>query len=210
MADLDVQPKKGRPGWLWIVLALIGIALLFFLLRGCNDNDNVNTTDPANTTDTTAATTTSTRTRDWNAIDFNAPTATYSEVSDKDIEVRGNEEYAIYSLDEALLFDTGKSEIKSSAEAKLKQISASVSQRYKDGEVRVYGHTDTQGSADTNQELAEKRAESVKNWLTNNTDLSDDNISVHPVGESQPVASNETAAGRQQNRRVEIVAIKNN
>ncbi|WP_255474083.1 OmpA family protein [Pontibacter qinzhouensis] len=172
-------------------------------MRGCNDDDRVETTDPA-TTDTTAAATT--RDRDWNTVNFNAPRATYSEISDRDIEVRGNEDYAIYSLDETILFDVDQSNLRSGAEAKLKQITASVGQRFSGGDIRVYGHTDTQGSAGYNKELAEQRAESVKSWLTQNTDIDDDKISVHPVGESQPVASNETAEGRQQNRRVEIVA----
>ena len=54
------------------------------------------------------------------------------------------------------------------------------------------------------------RAEAVRNWLTQNGNISQDRISVHPVGEADPVASNQTAEGRQQNRRVEIVARRGN
>ena len=206
MADLDVQPKKNRPGWLWILLAVLAIAILFFILRGCNDDDEMDAADPVTTTDTTARMGTP---RDWDAVNFNAPRATYSEITDRDIEVRGNEDYAIYSLDETILFDSDQSQLRSGAEAKLKQVAASMSQRFSNGEIRIYGHTDKQGSAGYNKKLAEQRAEAVKNWLTKNGDVAANRITVHPVGESDPVASNETAAGRQQNRRVEIVARRN-
>jgi hypothetical protein len=61
-------------------------------------------------------------------------------------------------------------------------------------------------SAGSNKELAEQRAEAVRAWLAKNGNMSEGNISVHPVGESQPTASNATEQGRQKNRRVEIVA----
>ena len=213
MADLDVQPKKRRGSILpWILLALGAIALIYFLTRNRSDNDRddaavTTTTDSTSTTTTSANTAMGARDGDnWNDVDFNAPAAHYDEVTNKDIDVRGNNNYGIYGIGENILFDEGKSTIRPGAEANLRQIAASISKRYNGGEVRVYGHTDAVGSAGSNKDLAEQRAEAVRNWLVKNGNVAENRISLHPVGESQPVASNATESGRQQNRRVEIVA----
>lgn len=142
---------------------------------------------------------------DWNNVDMNLPTVDWPEFEDSDVEVRGNNRYSVYSVGEDVLFDTDKAEIRKGAEENLRKISSSIAQRHKDGQVRVYGYTDAQGSAGYNKDLAEKRAEAVRNWLQKNGNIAASRISVHPVGEAKPTASNETAKGRQQNRRVEIV-----
>lgn len=208
MAQLDVQPKSSRPWWMWLLLALVAIALLFFLLRGCDRGDDAEVaTDSVETTAPTAAPdATATEEGDWSDLDFNLPAATYGEITDADIDVRGNEDYAIYSIDETILFGSDQSAIQPQAAQKLEQVAASLGQRFEGGQVRVYGYTDAQGSASYNRELAEQRAAAVQDWLVRNGAVPQGNISLHPVGESRPVASNETAAGRQQNRRVEIVA----
>jgi outer membrane protein OmpA-like peptidoglycan-associated protein len=204
MADLNVQPKK-KSILPWILLALGIIALLIFLMRGCNDNDTEATDTAAVTAEgTTNATTTNTG--GWGDVDFNAPAATYPEITDKNISVRGSGNYAIYGLGENILFDEGKSTIRTSAEQNLRQIAASVGQRYKGAEIRIFGYTDAVGSAGYNKELAEQRAQAVSDWIAANGNISKDKISLEPVGEERPVASNSTSEGRQQNRRVEIVA----
>jgi outer membrane protein OmpA-like peptidoglycan-associated protein len=208
MADLNVEPKQNKPWWLWLLLGLIALLALIFLLRGCDDSTEDRDRD-RDTTATTAATDRDRRTTgddDWNRIDRNAPVATYQEITDRDVTVRGNEEYAIYALDETILFDTDSKELRSGATQKLQQVAQSLNQRYPNGQVRIYGYTDTRGSEDYNEQLAEERAEAVRNWLTRNGNIGNDRISLHPVGEADPVATNETAQGRQQNRRVEIVA----
>lgn len=209
MADLDVQPKKRSGSVLpWILLALGIIALLIYLVRRNNAGDAVaTTTDSATTTVSNAANNTANAVRDWwDRVDFGAPAARYDEVTDKNIDVRGNDQYGIYGMNENVLFDEGKSTIRPQAEANLKQIASSIGKRYNGGPVRIYGHTDAVGSAGYNKELAEQRAEAVQAWLVKNGSISASNVTLHPVGESQPVASNNTEAGRQQNRRVEIVA----
>ena len=208
MADLDVQPKKSRPWWIWLLLILIGLAVAFVLSRGCDreDDDAAEEATEMGAADTTAAVTTETTDDEWGDVNFDAPAATYEEITDKDINVRGTDDYAIYSLDETILFDTDKSTIKPAAADKLKQVAASMGKRFSGSKVRIYGYTDAQGSATYNKELAEQRAAAVQNWLVQNGNITQDNVTLHPVGESRPVASNATAAGRQQNRRVEIVA----
>ncbi|HEX8461380.1 MAG TPA: OmpA family protein [Segetibacter sp.] len=205
MADLNVQPKK-KSILPWLLLILGIIALLFFLLRGCNKNDTQTTPAADTVSSASTETTTSTTQDNWNDVDFNAPAATYPEVTDKNISVRGNTNYGIYGLGENILFDEGKSTIKADAEQNLKQIAASIEQRYKGANVRVYGYTDAVGSAGYNKELAEQRAKAVSDWLTANGNVPADKLSLQPVGEARPVASNATSEGREQNRRVEIVA----
>ena len=215
MAELDVQPKK-KNSWLpWLLLALGIIAGLFFLLRGCNNNkETVATTQSADTVSNTTGASGNNQavagvtTPTWDSINFNSPEAKYDEITNHDISIRGNDNYAIYSMGENILFGTDKSTIRPEAEANLKQLAASITKRFNGGEIRIYGHTDSTGSTGHNQELAEQRAAAVRDWLVKNANVGQDRISLHPVGASQPVASNETAKGRQQNRRVEIVARK--
>ena len=101
---------------------------------------------------------------DWSNLDI--ATENWEMFKAGDLEVRKNEDYSVYSLEENILFDTDKAEIKKGAEASLKEISTSIAERSKNGAVRVYGYTDARGSAGYNKQLAEQRAEAVKNWLS--------------------------------------------
>ena len=74
---------------------------------------------------------------------------------------------------------------------------------YPETDVIVKGHTDSVGSEQLNQDLSEKRADGVKRFLIAEG-VAPYRVRSFGFGESLPVASNETAAGRQQNRRVEI------
>ena len=128
----------------------------------------------------------------------------FKELTTPGITVRGDSTYSVYSVDETVLFDTDKADIKPSAAASLQQITASIGQRYATQQLRVMGFADSRGDKSYNRELSEKRAEAVKNYLVNTSKIDAARVSVEPMGESQPVASNATAAGRQENRRVEI------
>ena len=70
--------------------------------------------------------------------------------------------------------------------------------------IAVEGHTDSVGAEDYNQKLSEQRAESVRTYL-GVQGIAPGGVGTTGFGESQPVATNGTAAGRQQNRRVEII-----
>lgn len=138
-------------------------------------------------------------------IDADLPDTRFEEITTKDVTVRGNERYSVYSVDETVFFDTDKSELKPTAKATLEQITGSIGKRFGDKQVRIMGFADARGSKDYNEELSAKRAEAVKNWLVQNGKIDGSRVSVEPMGEEAPTASNATAAGRQQNRRVEIV-----
>ena len=103
-----------------------------------------------------------------------------------------------------MLFDTDKADIKTGAAASLQQIIGSIGQRYATQQVRVMGFADSRGDKTYNRELSEKRAEAVKSYLVGTGKIDAARVSIEPMGEAQPVASNATAAGRQENRRVEI------
>jgi outer membrane protein OmpA-like peptidoglycan-associated protein len=128
----------------------------------------------------------------------------FTEVNLPEVTVRGNDDYSVYGLEEKVLFDTDKAEIKASAANALNQVVASIGQRYGKSQIQVMGFADSRGDKDYNKELSEKRAEAVKNWLATNGKIDASRLSVEPMGEAQPAASNATAAGRKENRRVEI------
>jgi outer membrane protein OmpA-like peptidoglycan-associated protein len=204
MAEIDVQPKKRSGSILpWLLLALGVIALCIFLFRNKNGKDYA-----SNQTTTYTNTTTNAAVGSWDAIDWNAPATHYDEITDRNIDVRGGDSYSIYGLGENILFDKDAATIRSSAQANLNQIASSINKRYNGGEVRVYGFTDATGGTGHNQQLSQQRADAVKNWLAQNGHIDASKISIQAEGEQHPVASNATEQGKQENRRVEIVARK--
>lgn len=140
----------------------------------------------------------------WDMTKAKLADVKFKELTLPGVTVRGDSTYSVYSVDETVLFDTDKAEIKPTAAASLQQITASIGQRYATQQVRVMGFADSRGDKSYNRELSEKRAEAVKNYLTSTGKIDGARVSVEPMGETQPVATNATAAGRQENRRVEI------
>ncbi len=102
-----------------------------------------------------------------------------------------------------VLFATGKSELRSGATANLDRLSAFMNE-YPDRTAVIEGYTDSMGSEDSNQALSQRRADSVKRYLVGQG-VGTARLDTSGQGESAPVAGNESAAGRQQNRRVEVI-----
>jgi outer membrane protein OmpA-like peptidoglycan-associated protein len=102
-----------------------------------------------------------------------------------------------------VLFTTGKADLKSGATGNLNKLAAFLD-KYPDRNVAIQGYTDSVGSEDYNQVLSERRAESVKSYLTAQG-IGATRLVASGKGRSDPVADNDSAAGRQQNRRVEVV-----
>jgi outer membrane protein OmpA-like peptidoglycan-associated protein len=73
--------------------------------------------------------------------------------------------------------------------------------------IEVTGHTDSTGTDNINQRVSQARAENVGKFLTEVGEIAPDRITTQGFGESRPVASNKTTAGRAENRRVEIKII---
>lgn len=102
-----------------------------------------------------------------------------------------------------VLFDTGKADLKPTARERLAKV-AGILIAYPDIHVEIDGYTDSTGNLEFNQRLSQQRADSVRSYLSSQG-VNSSTIVTQGFGPSDPVASNETAAGRQQNRRVELV-----
>jgi outer membrane protein OmpA-like peptidoglycan-associated protein len=109
----------------------------------------------------------------------------------------------IVTLNGGILFDTGKTSLKPGAKSMLKKIAAQIATD-PSLKIAVEGHTDNVGGKAANQALSEKRADVVRDYLIS-AGIPADHISASGKGEEAPVVTNKTAAGRQQNRRVELV-----
>jgi outer membrane protein OmpA-like peptidoglycan-associated protein len=106
------------------------------------------------------------------------------------------------TFDSGILFDIDKSNVQPAAQTNLQNL-AQILNKYEDTEILIEGHTDSTGSADHNMDLSIRRAQSVATFLQGQN-VVPTRFHVMGYGPNQPTASNATAEGRQQNRRVEI------
>ena len=128
------------------------------------------------------------------------------QIKETDLEIR-------IELAADVLFDFDKADIRTQAQAALKQVASIINEKAK-GTVRIEGHTDGKGSDAYNQKLSERRANSVKDWLVKKEGLKDVRFATAGFGAKKPVVPNtkpdgtDDPDGRQKNRRVEIVISK--
>jgi outer membrane protein OmpA-like peptidoglycan-associated protein len=113
----------------------------------------------------------------------------------------GNE--LIVTLPEAITFETDSTFVRGSLQDDLAALAGNLDE-YPDSTIDVIGHTDSVGDASYNQNLSSRRAASVENILLDNG-VGGSRIRAYGRGETEPVASNDTASGRAANRRVEVV-----
>ena len=119
-----------------------------------------------------------------------------------DANIERREDRLIVGFQGDVLFDSGSPALHPGAYSRLEQLARTLN-RYPASDVVVKGHTDSQGSEQYNLRLSQGRADHVRDVLIAEG-LSPSRIRAIGLGEGFPMASNETAAGRQQNRRVEI------
>lgn len=105
---------------------------------------------------------------------------------------------------QGILFETGKSDLRPESRPVLKEIAGTMKQ-YGDLRILIEGHTDNVGSAASNLALSEGRAAAVKSALVAGFGVAADRITTKGLGDTTPSVPNATAAGRAQNRRVEVV-----
>jgi outer membrane protein OmpA-like peptidoglycan-associated protein len=129
-----------------------------------------------------------------------AAVASLREIAQVKEESRGT----VITLDGAVLFVTGKSELMPLARQKLDEVAKAMQDLDDKQTIVVEGHTDSKGNDDANMVLSQARAESVRSYLVSRG-VKAERISAVGRGEAQPVASNDTPEGRANNRRVEIV-----
>ncbi len=101
-----------------------------------------------------------------------------------------------------ILFDVDKSDLKDQYKGELAQL-AGILNKYEDTNILLAGHTDSTGSDEYNLELSRNRAQTVANYLTTQN-VNAARFTTQGYGKSDPIASNDTAEGRAQNRRVEV------
>lgn len=109
------------------------------------------------------------------------------------------------TLETITLFDFDKAQLRDTGRKKLDRLIARMGDNETAGAVEVAGHADATGPEEYNKELSERRAESVREYLVQNG-IDPNRVEIRAMGETQPIASNETREGRQLNRRVEIQA----
>ena len=132
-----------------------------------------------------------------------AGTAANNGCPEPDVEVISE----LNEYSKTVLFDLNKATIRDDSEEALQSI-ADIMNEYPNTIFHIEGHTDSTGSADYNEKLSRERAASVEAWLEENG-VPSSRLTSEGYGESRPIATNSTAAGRQDNRRVEISLDKN-
>ncbi|MGC5264097.1 OmpA family protein [Streptomyces cyaneofuscatus] len=110
-----------------------------------------------------------------------------------------------YSLQAAVLFAKDSADISSQAKKKIDGIAQKIAQANPSKTVEIRGYTDNLGSAQHGLELSKDRANAVKDLFARSPSLTRISFTAKGLGEAQPIADNGNEAGRQKNRRVEIV-----
>lgn len=111
------------------------------------------------------------------------------------------------TFDSGLMFDFDSYVLRPQTKTNLSQLAETLN-KYEETNILIEGHTDAKGSDTYNQELSENRAKAVTEYLTNQ-DVQNNRITAVGYGETQPVADNDSEAGRQENRRVEVAIFAN-
>jgi outer membrane protein OmpA-like peptidoglycan-associated protein len=137
-----------------------------------------------------------------NVLDRQAQ-ALQQSLSNPNIQVINRGSYLQVVMPEGILFATGSAAVSGAAQNDLYAVARNLNQ-YPNSRVEVVGHTDNTGSAALNMDLSQRRAQSVAGILSA-AGVSSSRLVATGAGFNQPIASNDTAAGRAQNRRVEIL-----
>lgn len=125
----------------------------------------------------------------------------------EDAEVERVGEGILITFDSGLLFDLDSYQLRAETKENLAELSDALKE-YDETNIIIEGHTDSQGTDSYNQRLSERRARSVSGYLAKQN-VNAGRFTVRGYGEEKPVATNETAAGRQENRRVEVAIVAN-
>ncbi|MCG2703411.1 MAG: OmpA family protein [Candidatus Omnitrophica bacterium] len=133
------------------------------------------------------------------------------EVEEKQIKIEMLNKGLVITFVDEILFDSGKAIIKKNAYTILDRVADVLNNQVRDRNIAIEGHTDNQpivkSQWKSNWELSTARATSVLHYLTDNKNVDPQRLSAVGYGEYRPVDSNDTTAGRQQNRRVEITVL---
>lgn len=111
------------------------------------------------------------------------------------------------TFESGLMFDFDSDRLRPEAQTNLRNLAASLGE-YRNTDLLIVGHTDAKGTDSYNQTLSQRRAQAVADYL-NSLGVSSGRLRTSGKGEAEPVASNDSEAGRQKNRRVEVAIFAN-
>ncbi|MBK8044305.1 MAG: OmpA family protein [Haliscomenobacter sp.] len=125
----------------------------------------------------------------------------------KNAKVERVGEGILITFDSGLLFDVDSYALRSTTRSNLNDLAKTLN-KYGDTNILVQGHTDNTGAEEHNQTLSENRARAVSGYLQQQK-ITPERLNTAGFGESEPIAGNDSASGRQQNRRVEVAIYAN-
>lgn len=214
IAPVRAEDRSTSTAWWPWLLGLLAIgALLFFLLRGCNREQ------PASTLDSTAVSASDTIASD---LDGNGPPVrvgidlpggrklsvvehSFNDSLARYLATKNGQTPRVFTFDN-LTFETDSARITKQARPEVEAL-IQIMQAYPNLQIRIEGNTDSTGDDAINDPLSGKRAEVVKQALVQGGGAAS-RVSTRARGDRKPVASNQTAAGRQLNRRIDVVITK--
>ena len=133
------------------------------------------------------------------------------EIEEKQVRLQMLNKGLVITFVDEILFDSGKAVIRKEGYSVLDRVGKVLNDQVKDRNIAIEGHTDNQpiqkSGWKSNWELSTARAISVLHYLIDNQSVNPERLVAIGYGEYRPVTSNDTAAGRQQNRRVEITIL---
>jgi outer membrane protein OmpA-like peptidoglycan-associated protein len=118
--------------------------------------------------------------------------------------VKTEERGIVITLSGSVLFTSGSSQLLAAAQLKLNDVADALTKQDPESRIVVEGYTDSQGTAASNQDLSERRAQAVRDYLVSRG-IAGDRVTGQGFGPTRPIADNASAEGRANNRRVEIV-----
>jgi outer membrane protein OmpA-like peptidoglycan-associated protein len=184
----EEKEKKGLATWMWLLPLLLLLAIGIWFLSRRHDAT------------TTAATPVTDQTKPDSGVGTQAAAGALTAASIADsIRSKGRVSFG----DNDVHFATGSATLAGDSQAVLDQ-TAQALQSNRDWRIRVVGHTDSVGTSSANEQLAQQRASSVMGYLTAHG-VDQSRLSVDAKGDSEPVSSNNSDAGRAQNRRVDLI-----
>ena len=234
--ERDDDAKAAAFPWLrWLLIGLGLLGLFLLLTRMCNREETTTTTTTTETTDGPAVVAADTVASDLNGNEpatgaDSANTGAGADAPEVRVGVdlpggrklnvvensfnfslaqflatKGGQTPKVFTFDN-LTFETNSARITAKARPNVDDL-IQIMQAYPDMNIRIEGHTDSTGPDDINDPLSAERAEAVKSALTK-AGIQAGRITTRERGDSKPVASNQTEAGREKNRRIDVVVTK--